>query len=179
MCLKNIYSQTLLKMDKIDFVVTWLDSNDPEWIASYNHYRPEKPKTDRGRYRDWDIFRYWFRAVEMYAPWVNRVFLVTNGKNPEWINEECPKLVLIKHSDYIPAEFLPTFSSRTIELHMDKIPGLSEHFVYFNDDMFLNAPTKPEDYFVGGLPCDCNAESLLYNPWYDTIDRFGTKISFL
>lgn len=164
-------------MEKIDFVVSWLDSNDPEWIAQYNHYRPEKPVTDRGRFRDWNIFRYWFRAVELYAPWVNRVYLVTNGKYPEWINEECPKLVLIKHSDYIPSKYLPTFNSRTIELHMDKIPGLSEHFVYFNDDMFLNTPTKPEDYFVDGLPCDCNAESLLFSPWYDPINKYSTKIS--
>lgn len=57
-------------MEKIDFVVPWVDSNDPEWIALYNHYRPEKPIKDNSRFRDWDIFRYWFRAVERYAPWV-------------------------------------------------------------------------------------------------------------
>jgi hypothetical protein len=164
-------------MEKIDFVVTWLDSNDPEWIAMYNYYRPEKPIMDRGRFRNWDIFRYWFRSVEQYAPWVNKVYLVTNGKNPDWINTKCPKLVLVKHSDYIPDKYLPTFNSRTIELNFDKIVGLSECFVYFNDDTYLNAPTKPEDFFVDGLPCDCNAESMLFNPWYDPIDRFSTKIS--
>ena len=68
---------------KIDFIVTWVDSNDPEWIKSYNYYRPEKPITDSARFRNWDIFRYWFRAVERYAPWVNKVFLVTNGRFPD------------------------------------------------------------------------------------------------
>ena len=80
-------------MEKIDFVVPWVDSNDPEWIALYNHYRPEKPIKDNSRFRDWDIFRYWFRAVERYAPWVNKVFLITNGKFPDWINPDCTKLV--------------------------------------------------------------------------------------
>ena len=72
--------QDIVKTEKIDFVVPWVDSNDPEWIKSYNHYRPEKPIQDTARFRDWGIFRYWFRAVERYAPWVNKVFLITNGK---------------------------------------------------------------------------------------------------
>lgn len=121
---------------KIDFVVTWLDANDPIWRESYNKYRGGVHKEDRGRYRNWDLFRYWFRAVENYAPWVNKVFLVTNGKFPDWINAKHPKLVLIKHTDYMPEKYLPTFNSRAIELNFHCIPGLSEHFVYFNDDMF-------------------------------------------
>ncbi len=164
-------------MEKIDFVVTWLDSDDPEWIAQYNQYRPEKPISDRGRFREWGIFRYWFRAVEKYAPWVNKVFLVTNGKYPDWINEECPKLVLVKHSDYIDEKFLPTFNAATIELNMDKIEGLSETFVYFNDDTILNAPVTPDYYFRNGLPCDCNAETLLINPWWDPVEQYSIKIN--
>ena len=70
------------KKQIIDFVVPWVDSCDPEWIKLYNYYRPEKPITDRGRFRNWELFRYWFRAVERYAPWVNKVYLVTNGTLP-------------------------------------------------------------------------------------------------
>lgn len=148
---------------KIDFVVTWLNSDDPAWQKEYMKYKSEYTKTaytSMARYRNWDLFRYWFRSVEKYAPWVNKVFLVTNGQFPDWINEDHPKLVLIKHSDYIPAEYLPTFNSHTIELNMNKIPGLSEHFVYFNDDSYLNAPVTPDYYFREGLPCDCNEESI-------------------
>lgn len=166
---------------KIDFVVTWLDSNDPTWKEEYLKYKFAGIKGDDSemRFRDWNLFRYWFRAVERYAPWVNKVFLITNGKNPDWINEKNEKLVLIKHSDYIPKEFLPTFNSCTIELHMNKIPGLSEHFVYFNDDFFLNAPVKPEDYFWKGLPCDDNRETSLMVPIYSEEDKFGIYMSIL
>ena len=161
----------------IDFVVTWLDDNDPNWKQQYSHYRGVQRKEDQGRFRDWDFFRYWFRAVETYAPWVHKVFLVTNGKFPDWINDDCPKLVLVKHSDYIPNEYLPTFCSRTIELNMHRIEGLSEHFVYFNDDMFLNSAVSPEDYFKDGLPCDCNKERLIWVPTYHPDNKFGTDIT--
>ena len=165
-------------MEKIDFVVLWVDSTDPEWIASYNHYRPEKPIQDAARFRNWNIFRYWFRAVERYAPWVNKVFLVTNGKFPDWINENCEKLVLVKHSDFIPEKYLPTFNSNAIELHINKINALSEHFVYFNDDIFINAPVAPEYYFRRGLPCDYNRETILRYPRYNIEERFGLAFYF-
>lgn len=168
--------QEISKKDKIDFVVPWVDSNDPEWIKLYNQYRPEKPLHDKGRYRNWDIFRFWFRAVERYAPWVNKVYLITNGKFPDWINEDCEKLVLVKHTDYIPEKYLPTFNSITIELNLGRIEGLSEHFVYFNDDTFINQPVTPEDYFREGLPCDMNFESLYRNPQYSNENRFGVDI---
>ncbi len=163
-------------MSKIDFVVLWVDSNDPKWIESYNHYRTDKPLLDNARFRNWDIFKYWFRAVERYAPWVNKVFLITNGKFPDWINEDCKKLVLVKHSDYIPPKYLPTFNSKTIELNLGRIKELSENFVYFNDDMFLNAPVKPEYFFKNGLPCDYNFESIYRNPQYSPEDRFGVEL---
>lgn len=162
---------------KIDFVVTWLDANDPKWRESYNKYRGGVHKEDKGRYRNWDLFKYWFRAVENYAPWVNKVFLVTNGKFPDWINPNHPKLVLVKHSDYMPEKYLPTFNSRAIELNFHRIPGLSEHFVYFNDDMFINRPLTPEYYFKNGLPCDCNDETLFFTPSWDPQNKFSTKIS--
>lgn len=157
---------------KIDFVVTWLDSSDPEWQKEYSKYRNEKYQEDTARFRNWDIFKYWFRSVEKYAPWVNRVFLVTNGKFPDWINQNNPKLVMVKHSDYIPMELLPTFNSHTIELYMHKIPGLSEHFVYFNDDFYINAPITPDYYFKEGLPCDCNQEQIFSSPIYSPQNKF-------
>lgn len=167
--------------EKIDFVVTWLDSNDPEWQNNYNKYKGITSEGDQNaaRFRDWNLFHYWFRAVENYAPWVNKVYLITNGTFPKWINPNCPKLVLVKHSDYIPNELLPTFNSCTIELHMNKIPGLSEHFVYFNDDFYLNAPIEPTYYFREGLPCDSNKETIFNVPIYDSIGKFYIYPSML
>ena len=122
----------------------------------------------KGRFREMNIFRYWFRAVERYAPWVNKVFLVTNGKFPDWINPDNPKLVLVKHEDYIPEEYLPTFNSCTIELHLHRIKDLSEHFVYFNDDIMLNGLVSPDYFFKNELPCDLLIRNLLhYLSWVD------------
>ncbi len=169
-----------MKKQEIDFVVTWLDSSDPEWQKEYNHYKKESESDSdhsAARYRDWDLFRYWFRAVELYAPWVHKVFLVTNGTIPQWLNTEHSKLVLVNHKDYIPQELLPTFNSCTIELHMNKIKGLSEQFVYFNDDCYLNGPITPEYYFKNGLPCDRNKESFFNVARYSPNDRFNTYIS--
>ena len=165
---------------QIDFVVTWIDSLDSEWQKSYGEHSPNT-KGDKGiaRFRDMHIFRYWFRAVELYAPWVRKVFLVTNGKFPDWIKKGHPKLVLVKHEDYMPKECLPTFNSCAVELHMHKIKGLSEHFVYFNDDVILNAPVKPEYYFKNGLPCDFNKETCYNVPIYTNTDRFGIYMSMM
>lgn len=164
------------KKDKIDFVVSWVDCNDPGWIKAYNFFRPEKPIEDIARFRNWNLFRYWFRAVERYAPWVNKVYLITNGKFPDWINPDCEKLVLIKHTDYIPHKYLPTFNSKTIELNFGRIKDLSEHFVYFNDDMFINAPVSTNYYFKEGLPCDYNFESIYRNPTYSQENKFGIDL---
>ena len=133
-----------MKKTEIDFVVTWLDSNDPEWQEAYFKYKPDsKGPKGNARFRNMDIFRYWFRAVELYAPWVNKVYLITNGKFPS------------------------------------RIQGLSEHFVYFNDDMYLNAPVKPEHYFKNGLPCDLNKETCYNVPIYTKADKFGIYMQML
>ncbi len=142
-------------MEKIDFVITWVDGSDPAWLEEKARYQQKKKGDTRAnRYRDWDFLRYWFRGIETCAPWVNRIFFVTWGHLPSWLNTEHPKLRIVKHTDFIPAQYLPTFSCRPIELNLHRIPGLSEHFVYFNDDMFLLRPVSQKDFFRGGLPCD-------------------------
>ncbi|MBE6903053.1 MAG: capsule biosynthesis protein CapK [Ruminococcaceae bacterium] len=140
----------------IDFVVPWVDNSDPIWRAKkaqYTGVEEQEGNTD-ARYRDWDILKYWFRGIDKFAPWVRYVHFITDDQKPEWLNIEHSKLKWVKHTDYIPAEYLPTFNSHTIEWNIHKIKDLSEHFVYFNDDMFIIKETKPEDFFVDGLPCD-------------------------
>lgn len=138
----------------IDFVMIWVDGNDLEWQRSKSKYRGDEDKfnINNVRYRDWDILHYWFRGVEKFAPWVRKVHFVTCGHVPEWLNLAHPKLNFVKHEDYIDAKYLPTFSANPIELNLHRIEGLAEHFVFFNDDMFLTAPVTPEDFFVDGLP---------------------------
>lgn len=145
-----------IMMKPIDFVVTWVDGNDPDWFREKMKYQGIDITSGNAenRFRDWGTFRYWFRGVEKFAPWVNRVFLITCGHYPEWLNIEHPKLRLVRHADYMPAECLPTFNSNAIQMFLHRIPDLSEQFVLFDDDCFLTAATTPEDFFVNGVPCD-------------------------
>lgn len=145
--------------EKIDFVVFWVDGGDPNWIAEKTKWERELSADDGGRsdcseirYRDWGLMRYWFRGVEKYAPWVNQIHFVTCGQTPEWLNVNHPKLHLVKHSDYMPKDALPTFNSNAIEISMYKIPSLTEKFVAFNDDFFIINTVKPTDFFKNGKP---------------------------
>ena len=142
--------------NNIDIIVPWVDGNDPKWISEFNNYcRSDKIIDARNnRYRDNGLLKYWFRAIEKYAPWVRTIHFVTCNQKPDWLNINAQKLHFVKHSDYIPKNYLPVFSSHPIELMMHKIPGLSENFVYFNDDFFLTAPTEEKDFFINALPCD-------------------------
>lgn len=141
--------------DKIDFVIIWVDGSDPEWLKEKEKYDTNKNCDSRNiRYRDWDNLQYWFRGIEKFAPWVNKVHFVTCGHLPKWLNTNHPKLNIVKHSDYIPEEYLPTFSSHVIELNLHRIKGLAEKFVYFNDDTFIIDNVNKEDFFKNGLPTD-------------------------
>lgn len=146
----------------IDFVIPWVDGGDPAWQEEKWRYRgsSENREDDRdARYRDWDELKFWFRGVEKFAPWVNRIFFITNGQLPGWLNLAHSRLKWVKHEDYIPPEYLPTFSSHPIELNLHRLDGLSENFVYFNDDTFLTAPVSERDFFRNGLPCALAIES--------------------
>ena len=139
----------------IDIVIPWVDGSDPQWRAERNQFRPtSNADGSEARYREWGLFQYWFRSIEKYAPWVRTIHLITWGHLPPWLNANHPKLHIVKHTDYMPEEYLPTFSSHVLELNMHRIPGLAEHFVYFNDDVYLSTPTTTEDFFVDGLPVD-------------------------
>lgn len=148
----------------IDFVIIWVDGNDPAWRAEKKQYMPQSVNEDDSevRYRDWENLQYWFRSVEKYTPWVRTIHFVTWGHLPSWMNTDHPKLHIVNHKDFIPKEYLPTFNSHTIELNLHRIEGLAEQFVYFNDDMFINRPMKPEDFFMKGLPCDIFAMDCIY-----------------
>ena len=143
-------------MEKIDFVITWVDGKDPIWQIEKNKYMNKSIQefNTNSRYRDWDNLQYWFRGVEKYAPWVNKIYFVTCGHIPQWLNTDNPKLQIVRHEEIIPQEYLPTFTSTVIELYLYKIKNLSEKFVYFNDDMFIINKVQPRDFFYKEIPCD-------------------------
>ena len=148
-------------MQPIDFVLAWVDGNDPAWRKRKEAYTGSIGTDDSPeRYRDWELMRYWFRGVEKFAPWVRKVFFVCDQEPPEWLNQEYTKLTIVRHEDYLPEEYRPAFSANPIELNLHRIRDLSEQFVFFNDDMFLLAPVSEDFFFQKGLPRD----AALLNP---------------
>lgn len=148
---------------KIDFVLIWVDGNDKKWQAEKAKYDTSVTYGDSDvRFRDWENLQYWFRGVEKFAPWVNKIHFVTWGHLPKWLNTSNPKLNIVNHHDYIPEKYLPTFNSHTIELNLHRIKGLSEQFVYFNDDMFVTNYVQPTDFFKNGKPRDTFALDTIF-----------------
>ena len=90
--------------EKIDFVITWVDGNDEKWLKEKEKYSKECSNKNsdefkkwinaKSRYRDWDNLKYWFRAVCKYAPWVNKIYFITYGHVPNWLDTNNPKLVI-------------------------------------------------------------------------------------
>lgn len=139
----------------MDFVIPWVDSSDPEWKKEYLKYRHSESGDKReARFRDWENLKCWFRGVEVFAPWVDRVHFITYGHYPNWLNLEHPKLNIVKHDDFIPDKYLPTFNSRVIALNLHRIKSLKEQYVYFNDDVFIIDHIKEKDFFRDNKPCD-------------------------
>lgn len=144
----------------VDLVYTWVDGNDPAWREKRNRYMPERPVNGHvpnhindARWRENNELMYSLRSVELYAPWVRHIYIVTDGQCPAWLDTSHPKIKIVDHSEILPADALPVFSSHAIESCIYRIPGLAEHFVYGNDDTFFGAPTTAADFFrADGTP---------------------------
>lgn len=141
-----------LKGTTIDLVIPWVDGNDPEWRAEKNKY-DKANAVSNVRYEPWDNLQYVFRGIEKYMPWVHKVFFITWGHIPEWLNTLCEKLIIVQHEKYIPQKYLPTFNSNVIEMNYFRIEELNENFILFNDDLFPVQPIPKEYYFQNDLPC--------------------------
>ena len=138
----------------IDAVFTWVDGADPVWLEQKRLLR-QKLFGDSGapgdadntaRFQDNNELRYALRSLARYAPWVRSVHLVTAGQKPLWLNTK--NVNLVSHRDIFPENVsLPVFSGRPIEFCVHRVPGLAEHFMYFNDDVMLGRPVCPEDFF--------------------------------
>lgn len=138
--------------NKIDFVILWVDGNDPKWLEEKTKYTEKKINdisNQNNRFRDWELLNYWFRGVEKYATWVNKIHFVTCGHVPKWLNINHPKINVVKHEEFIPKEYLPTYNSNVIQYYLDRIEGLSERFIMFDDDQFILGNVKEEDFFIG------------------------------
>lgn len=134
----------------MDIVITYVDGLDPLWRKDYADFVGQSILTKR--FRDWDTLKYLLRGIEAYMPFVDNVFLVVarDSQVPEWVDRSVLKVVL--HEDFIPRQYLPVFNCNPIEMCLHRIPGLSEQYIYFNDDMFPLNPVNEEDFFQDGRP---------------------------
>ena len=138
---------------KIDLVYLWVDGNDEKWLAKKNAalVKNDKPPIKRGisdnHWRDNEELKYSLRSVEKFAPWINHIFIVTDEQSPKWLDVKNPKITIVDLKEYIPNDLLPLFNSIAIEMFLWNIPGLSEYFIYANDDMFFGKPAEPGFFF--------------------------------
>ncbi|MDE6872038.1 MAG: hypothetical protein K2O58_09045 [Bacteroidales bacterium] len=162
----------------MDAVITYVDGNDPVWRQDYLKYVGDSILTKR--FRDWATLKYLLRGIETNMPFIRNVYLVVSHRSqvPEWVDMENLRVVL--HSDFIPQEYLPTFNSNAIEMHLHRIPGLDEEFLYFNDDMFPVAPCRETDFFRDGKSVIYFSRHYLASGMYKKIcrnsDRLARKI---
>ena len=138
--------------EPVDIVYTWVDDSDPEWRRRRSSVSPVgELSTDAlhtGRTRSRDELRYSLRSVASHAGWFRHIWLVTDGQRPPWLADH-PRLTVVSHRDiFSDPGVLPTFNSHAIESQLHHIDGLSEHFVYLNDDVFIGRPIRPETFFT-------------------------------
>ncbi|MEV6107467.1 stealth family protein [Streptomyces sp. NPDC051940] len=136
----------------VDAVYTWVDGSDPAWLrrrARYSGTAYHLEAANAARYADHDELRYSLRSLATYAPWIRNVYLVTDDQVPDWLDTAHPRLRVVSHREiFRDPSVLPTFNSHAIESQLHHIEGLSEHFLYFNDDVFLGAEALPQDFFL-------------------------------
>ncbi|MDR1311344.1 MAG: stealth family protein [Burkholderiaceae bacterium] len=144
---------------KIDLVYAWVDGSDPQWQrkrANYHSATVHPNATATGRTVDNDELRFSLRSAEQYAPWINHIFIVTDNQTPAWLNIHHPRISIVDHRDIVDHAYLPTFNSNVFEWFLHRIKGLSEYYLYANDDTFFGNHTQPHHFFdPDGLPIEC------------------------
>ena len=145
-----------MRMD-IDLVYFWVDGNDPKWRAKHDAFCGKTSGTVEtngiNRFANNDELKYSLRSVAMYAPWIRKIFIITDDQVPVWLDTSNPNVKIIDHKDILPAESLPCFNSCLIGHYAYRTPGLAEHFLLGNDDTYINREVAPGDFFTSdGLP---------------------------
>ena len=147
-----------MKIDNpsIDLVYLWVDGNDPKWLEKREPFLEKKRTNSLKNFRSYfnnDELKYSLRSVERYAPWIRKIFILTDNQKPKWLDISNPRIKIVNQNDILPRKSLPCFNSNLIEQFLHKIPNLSEHFILSNDDMFLNKTVLPTIFFAAdGFP---------------------------
>ncbi len=137
----------------IDVVFTWVDDADPEWQSRYQQQKNlineeliGRHAADPARFSNHDELKYSLGSVIKFLPWVRKIYIITDNQRPKWLKQS-DRITVIDHTEIIEEQYLPTFNSHVIEAHLHKIPDLAEHFIYFNDDVFVARPLPAGHFF--------------------------------
>lgn len=140
----------------IDAVFTWVDDTDEVWksaraaVAGNGADGRHAESDSDARFLNRNELKYALRSLHAYAPWVNHIYVVSAGQRPDWLNTKHDAITFVDHEDiFTDQTALPTFNSHAIESQLHHIDGLSEHFLYFNDDTMLRQYVKPDRFFLG------------------------------
>jgi hypothetical protein len=138
----------------IDIVFSWVDGSSAEFQRAraqrMKSYVVGEGDASEARFRQLDELRYALRSVYLYAPWIRHIFIVTDSDRPAWLDEH-PDVTIVRSEDFFQnPDDLPTHNSHAIESQLQHIKGLSEYFLYSNDDMFFGRPVSPEMFFSPG-----------------------------
>ncbi|KRV48130.1 sugar phosphotransferase [Wenjunlia vitaminophila] len=139
----------------IDVVYTWVDGEEPEMRAKRARYKGEgtadilDKEVNESRYTSHDELKYSLRSLRMYADFIRHIYIVTDGQKPHWLDDSAEGITVVDHRDIFPEGVLPVFNSHAIETRLHHIPGLSDHYLYFNDDVFVGRRITPEHFFHG------------------------------
>jgi hypothetical protein len=138
--------------EPIDIVYTWVNGGDPDYAEICKRYSKNPEDINPERYRDtYQLLKYSLRSLEKHLDWYRNIFIVTTRPQvPDWMDLSNPKLKIIHHDQIIDEEFLPTFNPNCIESFLHKIPGLSKHFLYLNDDFLFGSQTLLQDFMPNG-----------------------------
>ena len=153
------HPHVFLLREPVDAVYTWVDGQDPTWIARKAETLAARGESDAAlhalatndsRFVSRDELRYSMRSLDMYADWIRHVYLVTDDQTPYWLDTSNPRVTVVSHREIFgDAGRLPTFNSHAIESRLHRVPGLSEHYLYLNDDVFFGRPVSPSLFFHG------------------------------
>jgi hypothetical protein len=142
-----------------------VDSSDPQWQQNRNHHKYRDSPHDanaEARFRDMETLKYVLRSIEKHCPWYHKIYLITTGHTPEWLDLEHPKVSIISHDKlFIDKSHLPVFSSVAIEMNLVNIKDISETFVYMNDDFVIWNRLDETRFFKDGKPLDFFAHSFI------------------
>ena len=165
---KKLVNRENRNMTEIDIVLLWVDGSDKKWRAERKQYLPKDKQKNldnsENRFRDWGLLKYLFRSIEQNMSWVRKIHFVTWGHIPEWLDVNNEKINIVRHEDFIPKEFLPTFNTNVIHYYLNRVPGLAEKFIVFDDDIYVLKPVKPTDFFVGDKIREDFAETVIDLP---------------